>query len=84
MAQHMISTDDNPWNPFKNFDEWYAYDIANGHHSLSLLARLAMPDDSMTPEEQSQEIERTIDEIADKIVSEHNGKVVHYIKMTQE
>ena len=84
MAQHMISTDDNPWNPFEKFDEWYAYDTAHGHHSLELLARLAKPDDSMTPDEQSHEIERTIDEIATLLFSTNGDKLVHYIKVTKD
>lgn len=84
MAQHMISTDDNPWNPFEKFEEWYAYDIAHGHHSLELLARLAKPDDSMTPDEQSHEIETTIDEIASKLVSVNGDNLVHFIKVTKD
>lgn len=30
MAQSVITTIDNPWNPFTQFREWYAWD--NKHH----------------------------------------------------
>ena len=37
----MLTTVDNPWNPFTNYDEWYAYDNAKGYATPSLLARVA-------------------------------------------
>jgi hypothetical protein len=36
----MLSTPDNPYNPFENFDDWYACDEARGHHTCSYIARL--------------------------------------------
>lgn len=83
-TQHMISTDDNPYNPFEKFDQWYAYDQAHGHRSLELLARLARPTDAMSDQEQSQEIEHTIDEISNKLYSTDGEKLVHYIKVTKQ
>jgi len=37
----MLSTVDNPWNPFDAYDEWYAFDSAKGYGTLNLLARIA-------------------------------------------
>ena len=37
---YMISTSDNPYNPFTNFHEWFVYDETKGYHTCSLLARL--------------------------------------------
>ena len=36
----MLSTSDNPYNPFTQFREWYAFDIANGYNTCSYLARV--------------------------------------------
>ena len=36
----MVTTIDNPWNPFTNWDEWYAYDEWHGYHTCSLVDRL--------------------------------------------
>lgn len=36
----MLSTVDNPWNPFDAYDEWCVYDNAKGYATLSLLARI--------------------------------------------
>ena len=40
-SEVMLTTVDNPWNPFTNYDEWYAFDNAKGYDTPSLLARLA-------------------------------------------
>lgn len=39
----MITTIDNPYNPFNQWDEWYAYDEWKGYHTCSLMARLMPP-----------------------------------------
>ena len=37
---YMISTSDNPYNPFTDFKSWYVWDETNGYHTCSLLARI--------------------------------------------
>jgi hypothetical protein len=36
----MLSTPDNPYNPFEQFDLWYACDEERGHHTCSYVDRL--------------------------------------------
>ena len=38
----MLSTVDNPYDPFTQWDEWLAYDYANGHHTCEYLARVSV------------------------------------------
>lgn len=59
----MLSTIDNPFNPFKDFDSWFLFDIEKGYNSCSYLARIARTSDQFTDEENNEEIERAIDEI---------------------
>ena len=59
----MLSTFDNPFNPFDDFDSWFQYDSDKGYNSCSYLARIARTSDQLSDEENSQEIERAIDEI---------------------
>ena len=59
----MLSTKDNPYNPFENFDEWYRYDMDKGWDSSGRLARIARISDDMSDEEVEMENERAIDEI---------------------
>ena len=37
----MLTTVDNPYNPFVQFDEWFAFDSQKGYNSCGLLARFA-------------------------------------------
>ena len=38
----MLSTVDNPYNPFTEWDEWLAYDTFAGHHTCEYLARVSV------------------------------------------
>ena len=58
-----LTTVDNPFNPFKEFDEWFLYDTSKGYNSCSYLARIAKLSDDMSEKETDIEIERAIDEI---------------------
>lgn len=63
MADHMLSTKDNVYNPFTEFDQWYAFDTQAGHHTLSLLARVTRTSDELSELDQSQAIDYAIETI---------------------
>ena len=54
MANVMLTTLSNPFNPFTQFDEWYDYDVTSGANSAALLARLALTSDEFTDEENDE------------------------------
>lgn len=58
-----LTTFDNPYDPFMQFDRWFLYDVGMGYNSCSFLARIAKTSDSLSEEENETEIERAIDEI---------------------
>ena len=58
-----LTTFDNPFNPFKNFDEWFAFDIQHGYNTCGKLMRIANIENNMSEVEYNNEIERAIDEI---------------------
>ncbi|MBO7451324.1 MAG: hypothetical protein J6U54_13250 [Clostridiales bacterium] len=37
---YCLTTIDNPWNPFTQWDEWYAYDTSMGYRTPERLARM--------------------------------------------
>ena len=59
----MLTTLDNPYNPFDEFDLWFMYDIEKGYYSCNYLARIVKISDDMTQKEENEAIERAIDEI---------------------
>ena len=63
MADHMLTTVDNPYNPFTHFDDWFQFDENKGYHTCSYLARIAKTSNEFSDEENDFEIESAIDEI---------------------
>ena len=58
-----ITTVDNPYNPFEQFDKWFLFDEEKGYHTTSYLGRIARTSDQLSDEENAKEVERAIDEI---------------------
>ena len=59
----MLTTCDNPYDPFTQYECWFKYDVMSGHDSCSLLARFAQTSDTLSDQENDLEIERAINEI---------------------
>lgn len=58
-----LTTFDNPFDPFTQFDSWFLFDTEKGYDSCSKLARIAKLSDDLSEQETDEEIERAIDEI---------------------
>lgn len=67
--EYMLTTVDNPFNPFTQFDEWYVYDTQKGYHTLSFLARITRSSPDLSEPDQALAIDRAMDEIVKENVS---------------
>lgn len=63
LVKHMLTTIDNPFNPFTHYDEWYAWDVEMGYYTSAYLARVAKTSDELSDVDQDLAIEDAIDEI---------------------
>ena len=59
----MLTTKDNPYDPFTQFEEWFLFDVHHGYNSCAYLDRIAKTSDALSDEENDKIIEDAIDEI---------------------
>lgn len=69
MLMTMLTTVDNPYSPFDEWDDWFAFDTRHGYGSASFLARVAVTSDELSEPDQRLAIENAIDEIVKENVS---------------
>lgn len=41
MKRYLITTPDNPYNPFEEPDKWFVWDLSHGYNTSAKLANLA-------------------------------------------
>lgn len=63
MAEHMLTTIDNPYNPFTHFDQWYIWDTSKGYFTSSFLARIVKTSYDLSDADQDLAMEQAIEEI---------------------
>lgn len=61
--RHMLTTVDNPYNPWTQFDSWYTWDERAGYHSTSFLARIVRTSPGLSDADQDLALEQAIDEV---------------------
>lgn len=59
----MLTTFDNPYDPFEQFSLWFLFDVEKGYNTCSYIARVINIQDGLSQKEIDDETERAIDEI---------------------
>lgn len=62
-SDFMLTTKDNPYNPYTQWDEWLEFDHEKGYYSMEYLARVTATSDEMPTEWNDREIRRAIEDI---------------------
>lgn len=63
MKAVMLTTIDNPYNPFDDYDNWYAFDFQKGYHTPEYLARVCVTSSELSEARQQEAINDAIDSI---------------------
>ena len=63
MANVFITTIDNPFDPFEQFEDWNRFDEDHGYFTLSYLARVANTATEMSEDDYNKQVELGVDEI---------------------
>jgi hypothetical protein len=63
MIVSMLTTIDNPYNPFDDFRAWFNYDVSAGYNTISFLGRLVFTSNELSEFDQNLINEQVIDEI---------------------
>lgn len=61
--QYRLTTIDNPFDPFEQFDSWFLFDVEKGYNTCAYLGRIARTSEQLSDDENDREVERAIDEI---------------------
>ncbi len=75
MTQYMLTTMDNPFDPFTQFREWNVWDQAHGYNTCALQARVTFMSEDMSDADQELAIVQGIDEVVTENVSGMHIKV---------
>ena len=75
ISDSMLTTTDNPFDPFTQWDEWYAFDLRHGYNTCGLLARIVDTSPDLSEPDQDRAIELGIDEIVSEAVTGKHIKV---------
>lgn len=72
---YLLTTFDNPYDPFTHWDEWYQWDMQAGYHTPGLLARVAHSSDELAEVDQHLALQNAVDEIVRENISGMHRKI---------
>lgn len=61
----MLTTIDNPFDPFYQFDEWFAFDMSKGYNTCGYLARIVKTSPELSEADEVIAMEQGMKEIVE-------------------
>lgn len=74
-SEFLLTTFDNPYDPFTQWDEWLSWDMHAGYNTPGLLARIAVTSNEISDADYFHAIQNAIDEIVEENVSGMHRKI---------
>ena len=81
MTEVRITTVDNPYDPFTEWDEWYFYDLQQGYATCERLASITPTSDQLSPQENNELVEESINELMKTGAINKEGEIIEYKKV---
>lgn len=63
MLRLALTTEDNPYDPFDEFEEWFNFDVTQGYYTCAYLARVTTTSTDLTEADQLEATNEAIEEI---------------------
>ena len=76
MRRVALTTSDNPFDPFDDFDRWYRFDESKGYMSSGMVARVADISDELSEGDRNRAIEEAINFIVEVNPTSNYKKLV--------
>ena len=76
MRRIALTTSDNPFDPFDDFDRWFRFDESKGYMSSGLVARVADVSDELSEGDRNRAIEEAINFIVEVNPTSNYKKLV--------
>ena len=80
----MLTTFDNPYDPFEDFQNWHRFDTQKGYNTSAYLSRVAFTSNALSDQENNEIIEDAIDEIIKYDFLNIYKKVIKNIEIDEE
>jgi len=74
-AKAWLTTSDNPYNPFTQWDDWYNYDVSSGYNTCSYLARIVHGSNELSDADEEEAETSAINEIVDLNITGNYVKI---------
>ena len=76
-----ITTVDNPYDPFTEWNDWYMYDLQQGYGTCERLASITATSDQLSDQENFETVEESIEELMKTGAINKKGEIVEYKKV---
>lgn len=83
MEKVMLTTIDNPFDPFTQWDDWYFYDLSQGYNTCERLARLSITAEQLPDQVNGDEIVYAMDQLIEIGAFNKKGEFIGYKKVIQ-
>ncbi len=84
MKEIYITTEDNPYNPEKDWEKWLTFDHLKGYNTCEALSTHTIIDSSSSEKEIEEEVEQAINKLIELGAIDSEGNKVNYKKIVVE